>query len=77
MSTKARLFNRFQFKDSEFDRFEKLDSCAALIVVVLYDLLGPLKSSMVNGLVLFYIVIDDLVGFCNNLFDWYVFLRLA
>ena len=32
VSSKVRLFDRFQFKDSEFDRFEKLDSCAALAV---------------------------------------------
>ena len=31
VSSKVRLFDRFQFKDSEFDRFEKLDSCAALV----------------------------------------------
>ena len=32
VSSKVRLFDRFQFKDSEFDRFEKLDSCAALMM---------------------------------------------
>ena len=32
VSSKVRLFNRFQFKASEFDRFEKLDSCAALMI---------------------------------------------
>ena len=30
VSSKVRLFDHFQFKDSELDRFEKLDSCAAL-----------------------------------------------
>ena len=34
VSSKVRLFDRFQFKDSEFDRFEKLDSCAALVCMV-------------------------------------------
>ena len=29
---KVRLFDRFQSKESELDRFEKLGSCAALIV---------------------------------------------
>ena len=29
---KVRLFDRFQSKESELDRFEKLRSCAALIM---------------------------------------------
>ena len=29
---KVRLFDRFQSKESELDRFEKLGSCAALLV---------------------------------------------
>ena len=31
---KVRLFNRFQSKDSKFDRFEQLDLCAALIAAI-------------------------------------------
>ena len=31
---KVRLFNRFQSKESELDRFEKLDSCAALVKIL-------------------------------------------
>ena len=31
---KIRLFDRFQSKESELDRFEKLDSCAALVKIL-------------------------------------------
>ena len=34
VSSKVRLFDRFQFKESELDRFEKLDSCAALVKIL-------------------------------------------
>ena len=30
---KVRLFDRFQSKESELDRFEKLRSCAALVLI--------------------------------------------
>ena len=32
---KVRLFDRFQSKESELDRFEKLGSCAALLYIPL------------------------------------------
>ena len=44
VSSKVWLFNPFQFKDSEFDRFEKLDSCAASVGVWLGGWVGWLEK---------------------------------